>query len=134
MAEYRRAGDEHINCFAIDESNFFKHYFEGGDVFRRLKRYYNNQQYRFEIPAEEFEEIRSFLRGHGYGLVVVAVIEEFVVVKQYTSHPENIFKDSVIHRSTDGYNCFVMVDQSAVERAVREGAIRLTETTLNNPF
>lgn len=61
--------------------------------------------------------------------------EEFaVVVKKYTEHPENIFKQSVIHRSVDGYNGFLMTDQAAVDRATREGAIRLTETDFENPF
>lgn len=135
MGEFRRAGDELVNSFEIGGIYFFRHYFEGEDVFNRLKRYYNNQQYRFEVPASDFDSIRSFLREHGYGLVTVDAIEEFaVVVKKYTNHPENIFKDSVIHRSVDGYNCFVMVDQLAVERAVREGAIRLTATGFGNPF
>jgi hypothetical protein len=135
MAEFRRAGDEQVNVFEIDETYLFKHYFDNEEVFDRLKRYYNNQQYRFELPADTFEELRSFLAEHGYGLVVVEAVEEFaVVVKKYTQHPENIFKGSVIHRSVDGYNCFLMTDQAAVDRATREGAIRLINTDLENPF
>jgi hypothetical protein len=87
------------------------------------------------MPADVFEGLWSFLAEHGYGLVVVDAIEEFaVVVKKYTQHPEAIFKGSVIHRSVDGYNAFLMTDQAAVDRAVREGAIRLTNTDLGNPF
>ena len=135
MAAFRRAGDEQVNVFEIDETYLFKHYFDGEEVFDRLKRYYNNQQYRFEIPADAFEGLRSFLTEHGYGLVVIDAAEEFaVVVKKYTQHPENIFKASVIHRSVDGYNAFLMTDQAAVDRATREGAIRLTNTDLANPF
>ncbi|WP_331232318.1 hypothetical protein [Natronorarus salvus] len=135
MSEFRRAGHEQVNVFSIDDFYLFKHYFDGEEVFARLKGYYNNQQYRFEVPSEEFEAIRSFLADHGYGLVVVDVIEAFVVVvKQYTAHPNNIFKASVIHRAADGYNCFLMTDQKAVEEAVQEGAIRLTNTDLRNPF
>jgi hypothetical protein len=135
MAEFRRAGDEQVNVFEIDETYLFKHYFDGEEVFDRLKRFYNNQQYRFEVPADAFEELRSFLAEHGYGLVVVDAVAEFaVVVKKYTQHPENIFKGSVIHRRVDGYNAFLMTDQTAVDRATREGAIRLTNTDLENPF
>ena len=135
MSEFRRAGHEQVNVFPVDEHFLFKHYFDGEKVFDRLKRYYNNQQYRFEVPSEKFESIRSFLADHGYGLVVVDVVEAFVVViKQYTVHPNNIFKASVIHRSANGYNCFLMTDQKAVEKAVQEGGIRLTNTDLQNPF
>jgi len=135
MAEFRRAGDEQVNVFEIDETYLFKHYFDGEEVFDRLKRYYNNQEYRFEVPADAFEDLRSFLAEHGYGLVVIDSVAEFaVVVKKYTQHPENIFKGSVIHRSVDGYNCFLMTDQAAVDRATRDGAIRLTNTDLENPF
>ena len=135
MAEFRRAGDEQVNVFEVDEMFLFKHYFDGENVFDRLKRYYNSQHYRFEVPAGAFEDLRLFLAEHGYGLVVVDAVAEFaVVVKKYTQHPENIFNGSVIHRSVDGYNCFLMADQAAVDRATREGAIRLTETAFENPF
>ena len=135
MAEFRRAGDEQVNVFEVGETYLFKHYFDDEDVFDRLKRYYNNQHYRFEVPPSNFETLRSFLAEHGCGLVVIDAVAEFVVVvKKYTGHPENIFKQSVIHRSVDGYNGFLMTDQAAVDRAIREGAIRLTETDLKNPF
>lgn len=97
--------------FEIDETYLFKHYFDGEDVFSRLKRYYNNQHYRFEVPAEALEDLRSFLAEHGYGLVVIDAVGEFaIVVKKYTVHSENIFKGSVLHRSVDGYNAFLMTD------------------------
>ena len=104
-------------------------------MFDRLKQYYNNQQYRFEVPPDEFEDLRSFLEKHGYGLVVVDVLEAFVVVvKKYRVHPDNIFKASVIQRTVDGYNCFLLTDQAAVEQAVQDGATRVTETDVPNPF
>ena len=135
MAEFRQAGDERVNVFEVDETYLFKHYFESEDVFDRLKQYYNNQHYRFEVPPDEFEDIRSFLAEYGYGLVVVDAIDEFVVVvEKYTTHPENIFKQSVIQRSVDGYNCFLLTDQAAVEQATQEHATRLTETDLSHPL
>ncbi|MFC6616088.1 hypothetical protein ACFQAS_14320 [Halopenitus salinus] len=135
MAESRRAGDERVNVFVVDDVHLFKHFFEDEAVFDRLKRYYNNHQYRFEVPANEYDELREFLEDHGYGLVGVDVIEEFVVVvKKYTDHPDNIFKESVVQRTVNGYNCFLMTDQSAVENAVQQGAIRLRQTDLANPF
>jgi hypothetical protein len=131
MAAFRRAGNEQVNIFEVDETYLFKQYFDGDEVFDRLKQYYNNQHYRFEVPPDGFEELRSFLTVHGYGLVVVDAIEEFViVVEKYTTHPENIFKQSVLQRSVDGYNCFLMTDQVAVEQSVPDEATRLTETDL----
>ena len=135
MVAFRRASHEQVNVFEVDEVYLFRHYFDGEDVFDRLKRYYNNQQYRFEVPPDEFEDLQAFLAEHGYGLVVIDVLTEFVVVvEKYTDHPENIFKTSVIQRSVDGYNCFLLTDRDAVDRAVDAGATRLPETSLENPF
>lgn len=135
MAAFRRGGDERVNVFEVNERYLFKHYFENEEVFDRLKQYYNNQHYRFEVPPDEFYQLRSFLSDQGYGLVIVDTIEEFVVVvRKYTTHPENIFKQSVIQRSVDNYNCFLLTDQAAVEQATRDHATRLTETELANPF
>lgn len=136
-SEFQRAGHERINAFAVDDYYLFRHYFEGDEVFARLGRYYNNRQYRFEVPAEDFETLQAFLAKHGYGLVAIdeASIPEFVVaVRKYTSHPEDIFKASVIHRPSEKYNCFLMTDQDAVTKAVEAGALRLTQTALANPF
>lgn len=135
MAAFRRAGDERVNVFEIDELYLFKHYFDSEEVFDRLKQYNNNQQYRFKVPPDDFEDPHSFLAEHGYGLVVVSAIDKFVVVvEKYTTHPENITKQSVVQRSVDGYNCFLMPDQAAVEQAVHNGETRLTETEVSNPF
>ncbi|GAA0239986.1 hypothetical protein ACFFQF_30275 [Haladaptatus pallidirubidus] len=135
MAVFHRAGHEQVNVFDVDGIYLFKHYFEGEEVFARLKQYYNNQQYRFEVSPEDFDEIQAFLDTHGYGLVLVDALDLFVVVvRKYTAHPDNIFKKSVIQRSVDDYNCFLMVDQVAVVQAVYEGATRLTDTNLKNPF
>lgn len=135
MAPSRPSGAGRVNVFEVDERYLFKHYFEGDDVFDYLKPYYNNQQYRFEVPPEEFESLQSFLGTCGYDLVVVDTIEAFVVaVEKYTAHPENIFKSSVIQRSVDGYNCFLLTDRAAVERATRDHAVAITDTDLEAPF
>ena len=135
MASFHRASHERVNVFVIDEVYLFKHYFDGEEVFDRLKRYYNNQQYRFEVPAGAFEDLQEFLAEHGYGLVVIDPLEEFaVVVRKYTAHPEGIFKQSVIHRSVDGHNCFLLTDRDAVQQAVAEEASRLAKTEFENPF
>lgn len=135
MVAFRRASQEPVNVFEVDRTYLFKQYFEGENVFARLKQYYNNQSYRFEVPPDDFDSVRAFLAEHGYGLVLVDVPEEFaVVIKKYTAHPENIFKASVLQRSVNDYNCFLLTDQTAVEQAVTQGATRLTETNFETPF
>lgn len=135
MAGAGGSGSERVNVFAVDELYLFKHYFEGAAVFSRLEQYYNNQGYRFEIPPSEFNAVQRFLSEHGYRLETVEdLVPYVVVVEQYTDHPENIFKGSVIHRAADGHNCFLMTDRGSVAEAVESGAARLAETDVENPF
>lgn len=135
MMAFHRASSERVNVFEVDESYVFKHYFDGDDVFARLRPYYNFHQYRFEVPPEEFDELREFLDDEGYGLVVVDAVEEFVVaVKQYRSHPDKIFKRSVMQRSADGYNFFLLTDAEAVDRALDDGARQVDDVPAESPF
>lgn len=135
MSEFVPAGTERVNVFVVEDVHLFKHYFEGDEVFDELRRYYNNADYRFEVPADDFERIRRFLADRGYGLVVVEDLEPFaVVVRKYTAHPENIFKGSVLHRSVGDYNLFVMTDREAVAEAVEAGAVPLAEAPVESPF
>ena len=135
MANTERRGEGRVNAFRVDERFLFRHYFEGEAVFDRLKQYYNNQQYRFEVPPSEFDAIRTFLADHGYLLGVVDDPGEFVVVVQkYTYHPENIFKDAVMQRGDANYNYFLMKDRAAVEAAVDDGATTIGGTDLEHPF
>lgn len=135
MVAFRKAGHERINAFLIGNRYLFKHYFEDAVVFDRVKRYYNNSQYRFEVPASEFDDLRGFLAEHGFGLVSIDVLDPFVVVvRKYTDHPDAIFRDSVIHRGIPDYNCFLMKSRAAVERATGEGAVPIEETPLEHPF
>ncbi|PSQ16443.1 hypothetical protein BRD00_10655 [Halobacteriales archaeon QS_8_69_26] len=130
-----RSGDERVNVFDVGERYCFKHYFDGEAVFAELEPYYNDQAYRFEVPPDEFEDLREFLRGHGYELRVVDDPDDFAVaVEQYSAHPENVFEESVLQRSTGGYNCFLMTSQMAVAGACGEGAVRIGEVPVESPF
>lgn len=132
---FHRASSERVNVFDVGENYVFKHYFDGDEVFARLKPYYNFHQYRFEVPPAEFDDLQAFLDENGYGLVVVDTIEEFVVaVKQYRAHPDEIFKQSVIQRSADGYNFFLLTDHDAVERALDDGAHPVDNVPAESPF
>lgn len=121
-----------VNVFRLDGTYYFRHYFDGEAVFARLRRYYENQQYRFAVPAREFDGVRRFLREHGYGLTEVADVERYTVaVPKYTAHPENIFEEAVDQRSRDGYNLFLLKDLAAVDDAVADGATRLREADVS---
>lgn len=135
MPEFHRASQDRVNVFPVEERYLFKHYFDNEKIFNQLRRYYNNQQYRFEVPDADFAEVQEFLADVGYALVTVDAVEEFtVVVQKYTEHPENIFKDAVLQRSEAGYNVFVMKDQAAVEQATLQGATPLRDADVTVAF
>lgn len=135
MKTNNQGANNQINVFLIEQAFVFKHYFDGEEIFNRLKQYYNNNQYRFEVPIEDFESIKTFLEDRSYELIIIDSIEEYlVVVKKYTAHPDNIFKSSLDQRSINEYNCFLMKDNRSVERAITNGAIPLSETTFESPY
>lgn len=132
MAAVTAARLEPVNAFPVGDRILIKHYFEGEAVFERLRPYYERNQYRFEVPFDAFDSLRRFLREHDYELSVVDEPEAYwVVVRQYTEHPPDIFAESVYQERTDGYNCFLMKDLEAVDAAVVDGGTRLTETSLS---
>lgn len=134
MVAFHRAGRERINVFPIDGEYRFRHYI-GDDAFAELKRYYRRYDYRFQVPAEGFDEVRSILDRHGYDLIVVEDVEPYTVVKRkYSTHPKVLFAASVLHRSLGRFNCFVLKDRESVETAVREGATPIAETDLDLPI
>jgi len=134
MAGAGSQSGEQVNVFEVDGQYLFKHYFDEA-VFDRLRPYYNASQYRFEVPPAEFDALQSDLGDHGYDLQVVDAVEKYVVVvEMYTAHPENVFEDSVVQRRSEGHNCFLMTDQYALAHAVAEGATRLGEADVPNPF
>jgi methyltransferase-like protein len=90
----------------------------------------NDDEYRFEIPEDDFPRVLELLEENHYKPIRVDDIKEFAVVKeQYTEH-KDILRNSVIHWSRDGYNFFVMQNPRAVEEAVEQGATRLEEIEL----
>lgn len=133
MAAFHRAGRERINVFPIDGEFRFRHYVED-DAFAELSRYYRRYDYRFQVPAERLDEVRSILDRYGYDPIVVEDAEPYTVVKRkYSNHPTVLFSASVLHRSLDRFNCFVLKDRESVETAVREGATPIAETDLDVP-
>ena len=126
---------ERINAFEIDGTYLFKHYFEQDDIFAQFRRYYNESDYRFEVPADAFTEVQALLEDRFFELTVVDDVEPFCVVKRkYTDHPDVLFKASVLQRERADYNVFLMKDELAVEQAVNNGATRLADVDVTADF
>jgi hypothetical protein len=121
---------ERITVFRIDDEYLFSHYFEREDVFDSLREYYNEDEYRFEIPAEDFDTVSAQLEDEYYDPVVVEDLEPYCVVKeQYTEHAE-ILKQSVLNWERRSHLFFLMKDELAVKDAVERGATPIEETDL----
>jgi len=125
---------ERINAFRVGDRYLFRHYF-AEDAFDLVRRYYDNREYRFDVPARRFAPLRASLADRGYDLSVVDGVDPYaVVVRKYRRHPENVFKAAVIQRETADYNVFVLRDKRSVALAVKGGATRLVDTDLEVAF
>ena len=121
---------EPIYVFKIDDAYLFTHYFARTDVFSELQMYYDDDEYRFEVPEDEFPRVLEVLEQNYYGPIRVEDIKKFAVVKEeYTEHTD-ILRNSVMHWNRDGYDFFVMQSPQAVEEAVEQGATPIEETDL----
>ena len=119
---------ERIAVFRLDDHYVFSHYFEREDVFRALREHYDDDAYRFEVPVDQFGEVRERLRESYYDLVVVDDPEPFcVVTEKYDKHAK-ILRDSVENWERRGHRFFLMKDERSVERAIERGATPVTET------
>jgi hypothetical protein len=119
---------ETIRVFPMDDEYWFSHYFDRQDLFERLREYYNEDAYRFEIPAEEFETVRETLAEEYVELDVVKDREAFCVVKDQYSEYGDVLRDSVAHWERQGQRFFLMKDELAVKEALERGAEQLTDT------
>lgn len=121
---------ERITVFRVDDQYYFAHYFDREDVFDDLRAYYDEDAYRFVVPAEDFEEVRARLQESYYTPVVVEDLEPYcVLTDRYDEHAE-ILKRSVLNWERRGRRFFLMTDDLAVEDALERGATRLAETEL----
>lgn len=124
-----------INLFEIEGRYLFKHYFEQDELFAELRRYYNEADYRFEVPPDAFDEVQDLLHDQFYEPMVVDDLERFCVVhRKYAEHPDVLFKASVLQRTQGDYHVFLMKDQLSVEQAVNSGADRLGAADVDMVF
>jgi len=52
---------EQLIVFEVGDEYLFSQYFEQQDVFEDLREYYNDTEYRFEVPEDEFDTVREHL-------------------------------------------------------------------------
>ena len=120
-----------IVAFEVKEADLyiFSQYFDNDEVFAELNEYYDTDHYRFEVPADELDQVEAVLEEYFYELRRVGPdeIEPYCVVKQkYTDHA-GILRNSVYHTSRSDWNVFVMEDRLSAEQALEQGAAPLAE-------
>jgi hypothetical protein len=119
-----------VVAFDFGGEYVFSHYFEREDVFRDLREYYLDDEYRFEVPAEDIEAVREVLAEAHYRLDVVEDPEPYcVAVEQYTEHAD-ILRESVAHWTRRGYEFFLMPEEPAVKEALEQGATPVEDIDL----
>ena len=124
-----------IAAFEVEEPNLyiFSQYFDNDEVFAELSEYYDNDHYRFEVPADDLDQVEAVLEEYFYELRRVGPdeIEPYCVVKRkYTDHTD-ILQNSVFHTSRGDWNVFVMKDRLSAEQALEQGASPLAELDIS---
>jgi hypothetical protein len=124
-----------ITTFKVDDADLyiFSQYFDNEEIFTELREWYDSEKYRFEVPADEIDEVEAFLNEYFYELQRVPpdALEPYCVVKaKYTDHAD-ILRNSVYHTSRGDQNVFVMQDQVSAEQAVEQGATPLADADIS---
>lgn len=119
---------ERITVFRVGDEYLFSHYFDRTDVFEALREFYDEDAYRFEVPAEEFDEVRRRLSEAYYEPEVVEELEPYCVVTEKYAEHADVLRNSVLHWERRGHRFFLLEDELAVREAVEQGATRLVET------
>lgn len=116
-----------ITAFEMDGAFLFKEYFEQDELFDQLRKYYKSDKYRFEIPEEEFKEVRQILEDSYYDLSVADNLENYCVVADENSNTTELLKNSIMRTRRGGQEVYVMKDRLSVKQAIERGATELAE-------
>lgn len=112
---------EPITVFRVDDEYLFSHYFDREDTFADIKEYYNDEAYRFKVPADEFDPVRQRLEDAHYEPHVVEDLDPYcVVIDKYDEHAA-ILRESVATWERRGHRFFLMQDDLAVKEALEQG-------------
>lgn len=123
-----------INAFRVGNEYVFKHRFPE-DVYDELRRFYNAEEYRFDVPVEDIHLVERLLKANAYDLKLIEDVEEYCVVRSKGEEQQKrLFERTVLRRSTRYHHAYLLKDQAAVEEAVYHGAERLIDTELDDIF
>jgi len=119
-------GDLYV--FEVNDQYLFKQYLDAPELFDALRGYYVRDEYRFEVPVDEFDDVAARLRDHGFEPTIVDDLEPFCVcIGQYEKHAD-ILKESVANWTRREHKFFLMRSPFAVEQAVGRGATLVADT------
>ncbi|WP_135820878.1 hypothetical protein [Halostella litorea] len=119
---------ERINLFHVGFEYIFSEYFDQDELFQDLNPYYDPDQYRFAVPADEIDDITSRLEDAYYDPVLVEDLEPYCVVKEkYTKHAD-ILRESVATWERRGNLFFLLPDELTVTEAIEAGATPIEDT------
>lgn len=116
-----------ITAFEVGGAILFKEYIGQDELFDQLRKYYNLDKYRFEIPEEELDEVRQIIDRYYYELSVVDNLGQYCVVAGEDSNTKELFKMSVMRIPRNGREIYVMKDSISVKQAVERGATQPAE-------
>ena len=123
---------EPITVFKLDDTYVFKQYFDHDALFDDLRPYYNETEYRFEVPDTAFSEVENLLEEHFYEPDPVTELEPFCVVfPTDADQPDVLYKTAVLRHSHRDAHVFLLKNQLSVEQAVHAGAERLAEADID---
>lgn len=88
---------EEIPAFDLGDTYLFKTYFDEDQLFNQLKKYYNNDKYRFEVPESDLGQVKQTLDDFFYELAIEDGIEDYCVVAEKGADSSEILRLSLIH-------------------------------------
>lgn len=125
---------DEIAVFHLHGVYLFKRFFDDGSIFNDLQRFYDGDEYRFEVPDETgLDAVRETLQEYGYAVRVVEDAAPYTVVKKRDEPYSDILRDAVDHSVQGDYNVFVMRSEAKAEQAEMHGATPISETELRVP-
>lgn len=120
-----------ISVFKVEDSYFFKYYFDNEAMFDALRDYYDTDNYHFEIPADELNAVQQTLKDYFYELRVVEDLRTYCIAIQKNSDYSDIIRSAVRTKEQSDYLMILLKDELSVEQAIEQGATRLEKSDLN---
>jgi len=120
-----------ILVFKVEDSYFFRYYFDNEAVFDALRDYYDADNYHFEIPADELNAVQQTLEDYFYELRVVEDFRTYCIVIQKNSDCSDVIRSAVLTKDQSNYLMVLLKDELSVEQAIEQGATQLEKSDLN---